>query len=65
MKSNNAHYCCAKCCVDLMCSVCTCDAPKGITECWINPDPKHPEDWFSTLKKPGWVRFTPALKDQK
>ena len=30
------------------------------TECWINPDPKHPEDWFSTTPVADWVRFVPA-----
>lgn len=29
-------------------------------ECWINPNPQHPEDWFSNLPKEGWVRFVPA-----
>lgn len=32
-----------------------------IKECWINPHPKHPEDWFSTHPLPGWVRFVQAV----
>lgn len=36
-----------------------------LAECWINPDPKHPDDWFSRFERAGWVRFVPASVDQQ
>jgi len=39
-------------------------AEKQGPECWINPEPKHPEDWFSTHPRQGWVRYTPAAPAQ-
>lgn len=27
------------------------------TQCWINPEPKHPEDHHSSFERTGWTRF--------